>query len=42
MFAAASEHFQAFEWTNPHWGWFFAGFVAGTIVVLLLHRVRSS
>lgn len=38
---AAVEHYQAFEWSNPHWGWFFCGFALGAIVVLVTHRVRG-
>jgi len=30
-----------FSWACPHWGWFFCGFAAGAILVLLTHRVRG-
>ena len=41
MLYALAEQYQAFEWTNPHWGWFFCGCAAGAILTVLLHRIRA-
>lgn len=29
---------QVFVWSDPNWGWFFLGVVAGMLVMALCHR----
>jgi hypothetical protein len=41
MLFGQTHHPQIFEWSNPHWGWFFAGMVVSALFALVMNRYKN-